>query len=643
MTTRHPALAPFVVSTAAAEFGAYMARLPGVELSPSARQALHLAATLAMVRNEQGHAYLDFTAPVLLPRRIGGSDDAARAEGASRAARAMTEVVAFEGHRELRPMLQDPAVAPVVTSAGESNVHPREGALLVLDGPRLYLRRSWEDETWLADWLRQRLRAAAPRTPDWLEPLLHAAFPAGSPAEQINAARACLHRPLSVVTGGPGTGKTFVVARLLLAQGVAHTLRSGAAPRILLLAPTGKAARRVDVSVAAAVETLRQPMLALAERAGDPLRRVLPQVLQRLENLRGQASTMHAALETDWRGAGLFQRGAQQPLHADVVVVDEASMVALSLMRALCAAVPPDAQLVLLGDHGQLQSVEAGSVLSDIVAGEDELAESAGASVNVQLRDSRRFPRESGLGRLAHAIRTGECNARGEPLALELLEQDPQVRAQVTLVEPEPGRSTALAVELAAERLAALRDRHRSPEERLRVLESFALLCAHRRGPGGADDVNSALVRRLGGRSAIRGGAPGYDGMPVLILHNSRDTGLANGDLGVICTDAAGELMAHMDGGRAVHVRMLPEYAPAYALTVHKSQGSEYGSVGLVLPEYESPVLTRELIYTALTRWKAGGQGGGARGVTIIACRAVLDAALRTGVQRASGLRERLA
>lgn len=607
----------FALGTAAREFGrrvaAWTCAAPAADAD--AARALAGAACLALLRREQGHAFLDFEAPVLL------SAPDPEAPGAP-------DTVAFDGHR---------AWLQAVARAGVRVDAPRPGDPLVLEGARLYVRSLWEDERALAAWLRERAGAPVHDEPhaSWMEPLLRALFAADAPSEQLQAVRRSLARRLSVVTGGPGTGKTYVVARMLLAQGVAHMLTRARPPAVALLAPTGKAARRVDESVAAAVEVLRAPVERLAaEWAAAPpapgAAHALLAALQMVERLRGGATTLHAALESSPHGGARFQRGATRPLDADMVVVDEASMVALAHMRALCSAVAPHATLVLLGDRAQLQSVEAGSVLADI-----EGSPAALVAVCTRLAGSRRFPESSGLGRLAAAMRDGAADAAGEPLALALLERDAEVRAQVVLVEPPQGGTTARAVAMAVPHAEALQERGTTPAERLARLGAFALLCGHRRGVGGADEINERLRRRMAPAGTVEG-AP-FDGMPIVVLRNSPDASVANGDCGVVCADGGGVLRAHFDGGRAVRVEMLPEFAPAYALTVHKSQGSEFGSVALVLPERESPVLTRELVYTALTRWKAG-----AGGVTILARQPVLAAALRSAVQRASGLVERL-
>ncbi len=606
-----------VLDTAAREFGARCARLltaqgrtegdPGA--SAAVRAALEECAALLLVRSAQGHSFLDFDAPVVLHQQ------GAAGEGAA--------TMSHAGH------------LPALEKSGLLRATPQPGDLLVLEKRRLYLRRLWEDEVALAQWLRAAGQPGALDSlpEDRLQQLLAAAFPERSPPEQAAAVQASLGARLSVITGGPGTGKTYVVARLLLLLATAHALgaaggaqggaqRGAGAParplRVALLAPTGKAARRLDAGMASAAQELPSRVQALAH-AWPAGAAALQSALAQVAGLQGCASTVHAALQPDPSGAWRFRRDAAHPLEADVVVLDEASMVSLPLMRALCHAVAPHARLVILGDRDQLQSAEAGSVLADITA--DGAARPA--CVTTRLVASRRFPVSGGLGRLAEAVRTGAADSSGALVALQLLDRDPEVRSQVQLAEPRPGTTTQVAAALAAAHAVPAG----TPEERLLALGRFALLCAHSRGPGGAQEINRALQR--GARA---------DGTPVIVLRNSPDQGLWNGDVGVLCAAADGTAWAHFDGGRSIRAELLPEHAPAYALTVHKSQGSEYQSLGLVLPEQASPVLTRELVYTALTRWRATAEGK----VTIVATRAVLEAALRARTQRASTLRERL-
>lgn len=594
------------LGTAAREFGARCARMLTAHAGAhdAARAALEECAALLLVRSAQGHSFLDFDAPVVLPQ-LGQAGEGA----------ASMKHVAHLGTLEQSGLLR--AV-------------PQPGDLLVLEKRRLYLRRLWEDEVALAQWLRAAGQETVPvALPEArLQELLKAAFPEGSPPEQAAAVRASLGARLSVITGGPGTGKTYVVARLLLLLATAHP--HGSPLRVALLAPTGKAARRLDAGMAAAAQELPARVQAVA-RAWPEGAAALQGALSQVASLQGSASTVHAALQADPSGAWRFRRNAARPLDADVVVLDEASMVSLPLMRALCQAVAPHARLIILGDRDQLQSPEAGSVLADITAGStaSSTADSAASHaprapcVTTRLVASRRFPVSGGLGRLAEAVRTGQTDAAGALVALQLLDHDPAVRAQVQLVEPRAGTTTQRAVELAAAHAVP----PGAPEERLQAVSRFTLLCAHSRGPGGAQEINRVLQR--GARA---------DGTPVIVLRNAPDQGLWNGDVGVLCAAPDGTMRAHFDGGRSVRAELLPEHAAAYALTVHKSQGSEYQSLALVLPEQASPVLTRELVYTALTRWRASADGN----VTIVATRAVLEEALRARTQRASTLRERL-
>lgn len=588
---------------------------------------LEAAAALALWRTMQGHSHLDFEAPVLLP-----GDPAAGVDGG--------DLVEFTGHRAwLEPL----------RAGGVFEACEQPGAPLVLEGARLYLSRLWHDERTLAHQLPAKMVKMVPGINGTIFAIFGRVLPEGSPEEQREVVSRAVGRRLMVVTGGPGTGKTFVVARALLVRGLEFALQAGRAPRVLLLAPTGKAARRVDESVAAAVQLMERDLAPLVEewRRTPPLDApvaapALEAALAALRATRGAALTLHAALEAGAEPGVAFRRNERRPLDADLVVVDEASMVSLGLMRSLMSALRPESSLTLLGDRDQLQSMEAGSVLADLDDASERTAAQAAptpaqaalGALCVRLRISRRFPQDSGLGRLAAAVRAGRMSADGTPEALELLDRDPDVRAQVQLVEPPPGGTTTVAAELARDAFAPLASPQAPLESRLAALANAAVLCGHRRGPGGSDEINERLQRLF---SPVRRSGEPFDGLPIVVLRNSPDAGVANGDCGLM-VERHGRLSAVFDHGRAVRLEMLPEWAPAYALTVHKSQGSEYGNVVVVLPERVSPVLTRELVYTALTRWKASADGT----LRIVARRDVLAAALRARVQRASGLVERL-
>ncbi|MGI3781052.1 MAG: exodeoxyribonuclease V subunit alpha [Janthinobacterium lividum] len=481
---------------------------------------------------------------------------------------------------------------------------------LRLSGTLLYLERYWQQEESVRTALEHRSAATSPtvdtaaltRDLDRLFP--PEAAPDGATDHQREAAEASARRWVTVLAGGPGTGKTTTVARLLA------LLRAQPGPplRVALAAPTGKAAARLQEAVTTAAAGLPEQ-----DRA-------------RLGAL--EASTLHRLL--GWRpdSKSRFRHDASNPLPHDVVVVDEMSMVSLTLMARLLEAVRSDARLVLVGDPDQLSSVEAGAVLADITG-------PAQRSV-VRLTHNWRF--KGGIAELADAIRTGDADR-----AVDLLTTG---RTDVTLVDLDAtagltatgGGLGELARTLrssAAEALAAATDGR--IEEALTAVEQHRLLCAHRRGPYGVTRWNAEAEHWLA--SAV----PGYGvdgdlslGRPLLVTANDRDLDLWNGDTGVVVRTPAGvrAAFARSTGPALFPPVRLDAVQTVHAMTVHKAQGSQFASVTLVLPPPESPLLTRELLYTAVTRATTR--------VLLLGSEAAVRAAVDRPANRASGLRQRM-
>jgi len=515
---------------------------------------------------------------------------------------------------------------------------------LVLEEDRLYLWRYWDLECRLAAELRRRAEKLAPEA-GW--PELAAAwrelFP-GAPLWRDDQARAALVaacRRLAVITGGPGTGKTVTVRkvrelRLALARRLGQS-----PPRVLLLAPTGKAAARLAEVICGSGHPA--PLPPVLDEAGNRF----------WEETRRQASTIHRALGTIPGQTGRFRHGPDNPLPAEVVVVDEASLVDLALMTRLVEAVPAAARLILLGDRHQLCSVETGSILGDIypegtpeepsaefagllaqLAGEppNRPADEAVAPIRdclVELRHSHRFDAKSGIGRLARAINAGDAEAVRRCLTAPAADQ-------VELVPPEAleGDFERWVIDWFRPLLEA-----GDPAARLAGLGRFRILCAHRQGPWGAATLNRRAETSLARAGLIEPGRPHYAGRPVLVTANDYQLKLFNGDLGLICPHPAdGRLRAFFAGPggtlRDFPPARLAEHETVYAMTVHKSQGSEFDEVLVVLPDRRSPVLTRELLYTAVTRAR--------RQVTIAGNAEVIAAAVAARGQRASGRRRKL-
>lgn len=521
------------------------------------------------------------------------------------------------------------AAAPVVGAPGEFKP-------LILDhADRLYLQRYWRYENELAEAILKRGEPAL-FDRERLKQGLARLFPA-TPGEtdwQRIAALAAVTRRFCVISGGPGTGKTSTVVKvlaLLLEQ--AEAMGAGSALRIALAAPTGKAAARLKESIAAGLD-----------KAEQEVRGLIPEDVFTLHRLLGYL-----------KGSSGFRHNSENPLPYDVVIVDEASMVSLPLMAKLLCALRRDTRLILLGDRDQLASVEAGAVLGDMcdtgavhgfspdfaalaaeVAG-DAVAEQPGlgplGDAVVLLKKSYRFSSTGGIGKIGALVNAGDAAAA---LAACLDPALPEV--SLAPLPPAGSLAEALAKRITdgyAEYLHEL-----SPEEAFAKFSRFRILCAMRSGPYGVESVNQLVRQRLAQAGLIHPHGRWYAGQPVMISKNDYNLGLFNGDVGLILPDAesGGELRAFFPSGsggmRKVLPLRLPEYECAFAMTVHKSQGSEFDRVLLVLPDRDTPVLTRELVYTAITRAKES--------VELLATEPLFITAVERRVIRRSGLRERL-
>ena len=608
-----------------------------------------LVVQLAALRDAGHLTDLDIHLADLLARLSGGDDPGLRL------AAALVSHRTGEGHvcADLaasagRPLVEGVADAPVAPEIGAWTAALRatsvvgsdgDDAPLVLDDAgRLYLRRYWVYERTLADDLLARA-AAAPVDVDeaTLARVVERLLPRDeSPASETDwqrvAAVAAVLRRLCVISGGPGTGKTSTVVRLLAL--LAAT--SAAPPRIALAAPTGKAAARLEAAVRAGRAALPLP---------EALRAAIPE----------QASTLHRLLGARSESPAV-RHDARNPLAADVVVVDEASMVDLALMAKLVRALPREASLVLLGDRDQLASVEAGAVLGDLcgpasgfspdfagrverITGERVPAGDGGASplrdAVVLLRDSRRFAASSGIARLAAAVNRGDAEG-----ALDVLTAGHDDVAWRPLASR--GWRAALCA-AAVEGFVSYLERVRAGAVVPDVFSAFAgfrILCAHRQGPAGVERVNRQLEEAFVERRLIRPHGAWYPGRPVMVTRNDYALRVFNGDVGIVLPDPAAPEKVHLvfegmdDVPRAVPPARLPPHETVFAMTVHKSQGSEFDRVLLLLPPEPSRVVTRELLYTAITRAR--------RRVEIWATEPALRAAVASRIERSSGLRDAL-
>ncbi|MDO8270742.1 MAG: exodeoxyribonuclease V subunit alpha [Gammaproteobacteria bacterium] len=539
---------------------------------------------------------------------------------------------------------------------------PGELAPLILDGSRLYLQRFWSDEQTVYHAINARLQfvedidlarlqlglarlypqRATPARPG-IHPQLDllASVAAAEPDWQCVASALAVTRRFAVISGGPGTGKTTTVVKVLVLL-----LEQNPALRLRLAAPTGKAAARMVESIRAARGRLN----------------LSPEIAALLPD---EASTLHRLLGYQGNGArGGFRHNRLNPLLVDCLVIDEASMIDLTLMKALLDATPANTRVILLGDRDQLASVDAGNVLGDITGHGRELTytpamaallarltcieqncllqEEGGPAVAdaiALLRTSHRFSADSAIGRLATLVNKGDDAAA---LALLVQGQDARVDntwqgdSEVVLLQPAANEWNPLnraVLDWAVQRYSAYL-RCQSVEEALQSFEATRILCASHEGPCGDMEINRLLAERLRARGLLESGED-FHGKPVMITVNDYELGLFNGDIGLLWRDEDGILQAcfaQLDGQvRRLPARSLPEHVTAWALTVHKSQGSEFDQVMLVLPaDINSPLLLRELLYTGITRAR--------RRLLIHSAPEVFAAACRTPVQRSSGL-----
>jgi exodeoxyribonuclease V alpha subunit len=486
---------------------------------------------------------------------------------------------------------------------------------LRLVGTWLYLDRYWQEERQVA----ADLRALADHRPDGvrldvLDAGLARLFAGETDGRQRAAGASAVRRGLTIVAGGPGTGKTTTVARIvaLLAEQAAA---SGApAPLVALAAPTGKAAARLEESVHDEARDLP---------VGEAIRTQLVEL---------HASTLHRLL--GWRpdSQSRFRHNRAQRLPHDVVIVDETSMVSLSMMARLVEAVRPDARLILVGDPGQLASIEAGAVLGDIVGPPD----TAGPREGIVVLD-RVHRYGGGIARLAEAIRRGDADA-----VLEVLTDSPGGVTWIPVDAADPAADAGLAAvrDMAIAAARTVTEAARAGDARAAIdgLGAFRILCAHRRGPQGVATwtarIQAWLAADIDGFAANR---RWYAGRPLLVTENDYELKLYNGDTGVVLASGPDRLSAAFErGGEILELSpaRLGAVDTAYAMTIHKSQGSQFDTAAVLMPAPTSRILTRELLYTAATRAR--------QDLIVVGVEDAIRGAVGRPVARASGLESRL-
>ncbi|MCZ4060322.1 exodeoxyribonuclease V subunit alpha [Pantoea sp. LMR881] len=506
---------------------------------------------------------------------------------------------------------------------------------LVLSNQRLYLHRLWHSEGQIATFFSLQDNSAAFDT-DAASEVLNTLFGHQPDDWQKIAAAVALTRKTAVISGGPGTGKTTTVAKLLAAM----IRLNQRALRIQLAAPTGKAAARLTESLGKALQGLA---VSDEERTRFP----------------AEATTLHRLLGAQ-PDTQRLRYHASNRLHLDVLVVDEASMVDLSMMAKLIAALPAHARVIFLGDRDQLASVEAGAVLGDICrcsetgysqARAEQLALLTGCSLEglehhqapavrdsiCLLRKSYRFDAKSGIGQLASAVNLGDTRQVESVFAAPFEDIQHQ-----SLNNGEAYQRMLDEVAQGYQPFLQMIKQHAAPAEIIAEFGRYQLLCALREGPFGVQGLNQRVEQRLMQLQRIRRPAMGsrwYAGRPVMITRNDSALGLFNGDIGITLRDHEGQLKVFFplpDGSiKAVQPSRLPSHETAWVMTVHKSQGSEFDHTALVMPAQFLPVLTRELVYTAITRAR--------KQLTLYSDLGIFQRAVQLQTQRRSGLVERLA
>jgi exodeoxyribonuclease V alpha subunit len=617
------------------------------EQQPDSPAHLLLAAALASYQLGRGHICLDLQAVL---------DDANRVlswppEEAHQGAVSRPAPVLPAG-LSLKTWAASMEASPLVsTGAGRTPLVFRNG--------RLYLRRYWQYETEVARGILQRLQIQ-PAIPDNLAQRIDDLFgPLRSAAEQAKndvhwqsvAAAMAVQSAFSVISGGPGTGKTTTVVQLLgLLQGIA--LEQGRPLRICLAAPTGKAAARLTESIGDAVAKLP-----------ETVQNSIPTDVTTLHRLLGsRPHTRH------------FVHNAQNPLHVELLVVDEASMIDLEMMAALLRALPATARLILIGDKDQLASVEAGAVLGALCRNAEQvvyqpatiewieahtgykLSEYAGGGTQLDqritiLRKSYRFDQNSGIGALARAVNAGDPSrvekvwqqGFGEIDRLAVASTGDQGFVRLVQDGAASGQGVGYGAYLKCVQAGPRADE--SEEAWLQaILDAFVrfqLLSPLRKGPWGVEGLNQKAAHILFSAGLISRREGWYAGRPVMITRNNYTLGLMNGDIGIALPFAMGNdsdrrtlrVVFPVAGGtfKKVLPSRLNDIETVYAMTVHKSQGSEFDHAVMVLPEAMTPVLTRELIYTGVTRAR--------RRFTLVGPNlALLSQAVQQRTHRASGL-----
>lgn len=469
---------------------------------------------------------------------------------------------------------------------------------------RVYLQRYARYQRRVADAIGLRARSEElGYNKASLKAVLDNLFAGFDPQQRRAAACATRHR-FCLISGGPGTGKTTTAVRVLATlQQLA--MDKGEPLKMRMAAPTGKAAQRLGESVSSQLPKLG---------CSDELLATLPTT----------ASTVHRLLGYQPNRPDAFRYNRRNRLLLDVLLVDEVSMLDLVLMAKLFSALEDHARVIFLGDKDQLASVQLGAVVGDIHAASQG---SSLASCVVHLTKSHRYSEASGIGLLARAINCGDskealavCSTATSEAAARLYDYDEKSGLQGRLAELVLAGFKGLWED-------------RDPQRRLALLDRFRVLCVNRKGPLGVETLNRQVQRYLASKLKLKDGSEFKDGRPIMVLQNDYRMRLFNGDIGVCCQDEDGSLGVYFqvaEGLRRVPYAQLPRHESVFAMTVHKSQGSEVDHVALVLPRADSPLASRELLYTAVTRAR--------KKVSLFGSAEALQGAVQRRVRRSSGL-----
>lgn len=495
---------------------------------------------------------------------------------------------------------------------------------LVLHNSKLYLTRQWADEGLVASALRHRLGSSPTVLPsqaaEWITPIFGKEFTeTKEPNLQSEAVRKALTHNTSVLLGGPGTGKTYTIAGLLHALFSEHASHAKADSilRVAIAAPTAKAARQVTSSV--------EKSLKLAHFPLDHQEAIL--------TITKASSTIHRLLGSVPGNRGRFAHHAQNFLPYDVVIIDEVSMVSLPLMARVLESLAPTTKLVLVGDPQQLKSVESGAVLPDIASLHGQQAFPI-----TKLLFNRRQENEAGkvnaIGELATLISEADSNPNAADDIVAFIEADHSEITYISLPNSstDPTKSSTLSklnpfftgYEQALEAAKS-----GNADKALASLASIRVLCGHRQGPFGVSDWNELIADKVGVRKTI-----GALGQPLLNTRNDSQTGLANGDTGIVVKDGKSRKVCFANQTKTFEPTALENIEVAFATTIHKSQGSEFETVVVIVPRLDSPLLRRELLYTAVTRAR--------KHLVIVGSQEAISAAVNRPIVRVSGLADRI-